>query len=126
MNLLTTATALDFEGWLRGLFSAGISGGASAIVGGITVSGMDSKDYNFYTPKFYVLIGALFLANAIVSMSKFLSAQPLPGLKQVETTVQTITPSTGTGGGKVIETVKETHVVPMDPPAKETGTGDGK
>ncbi len=121
---LVTASQLDVNGWFRGLASAGISGGASAIVGGITVSGMDSNDFNFYKPKFYALIGALFLTNAIVSMSKFLSAQPLPVLKQVETTVQTITPSTGTGGGKVIETVKETHVEPIAPPS--TGTGDGK
>jgi hypothetical protein len=113
LKLFETATSLDIDGWLRGLFSAGISGGASAVVGGFTVSGMDPKDYNFATAKFYILIGALFTTNAVVSIAKFLSQQPLPGLKQVEKTVQTITPATN-DSPKVIETVKEIHVEPMD------------
>ena len=118
IGALVTASRLDYESWIRGLFSAGISGGASAIVGGITVSGMDSKDYNFYSQKFYILVGALFLANALVSMAKFLSTQPLPALKEVVTTVQTLTPARG-DEPKTLTTVKETHVEPMQ------GTGDG-
>ncbi len=114
---LATAQRLDLNGWLRGLFSAGISGGASAVVGGFTVSGMDPKDYNFAQAKFYILVAALFATNAIVSMAKFLSMQPLPGMKQIESTVQTITPSPG-AAPKVIETVKEIHLEPIDPPGK--------
>lgn len=105
----STASTLDYDAWLRGLFSAGISGGASAVVGGFTVSGMDPKDYNFAQVKFYILVCALFLTNAVVSIMKFLAAQPLPGMKQVEKTTQTITPAT-LDSPKVIETVKETHI----------------
>src|SRR5450755_4964088 len=111
--LLANASNLDFDGWLRGLFSAGISGGASAVVGGFTVSGMDPQHYNFQTGPFYVLVGALFATNAVVSIAKFLSASPIPTVKQVTVMTQTVTGS-GTGNGsKVIETVKETHTEPM-------------
>ena len=101
------AAGLDVNGWLRGLFSAGISGGASAVVGGLTVSGMDPQHYNFQSKPFYILVGALFTANAIVSMAKFLSSQPLP-VREVVTTVQT-TPPTRAGEAKVVTTVQETH-----------------
>lgn len=110
-QMLATMTALDFNGWLRGLFSAGISGGASAIVGGFTVSGMDPHDYNFSNAKFYILVGALFATNAIVSMAKFLAASPLPGIKEVTTTKQTVT--SDTAPTKVIETIQEKHVEPI-------------
>lgn len=112
MNLIDTASNLDFDSWLRGLFSAGISGGASAVVGGFTVSGMDPKDYNFQQSKFYILVFALFATNAIVSIAKFLSAQPLPSMKQVEKTTQT-TVQPGQAP-KVVETVKETSVEPKE------------
>jgi hypothetical protein len=115
MNLFSVVQNLEIDSWLRGLFSAGISGGASAVVGGFTVSGMDPKDYNFSEPKFYILVGALFLTNAVVSMAKFLAAQPLPGIKQVEKTVQTIQPATA-DSPKIVETVKETHVETLIPP----------
>ena len=106
--MLTNMTNLDFDGWLRGLFSAGISGGASAIVGGFTVSGMDPHDYNFSNAKFYILVGALFATNAIVSMAKFLAASPLPGIKEITTTKQTV--SSDSSPTKVIETVQEKHL----------------
>jgi hypothetical protein len=110
----TSIQNLDIDTWLRGLFSAGISGGASAVVGGFTVSGMDPEHYNFAAPKFYILVGALFATNAVVSMAKFLAAQPLPGIKQVEKTTQTIIPATA-GSPKTIETVKETSVETVAP-----------
>ncbi len=113
-SLLTAAGSLDIDGWLRGLFSAGISGGASAIVGGITVTGMDPAHYNFFQAKFYILVGALFISNAVVSMAKFLSGQPLPGLKQVEKTIQTTIPATA-DSPRIIETVREIHVEPITP-----------
>lgn len=111
---MARASNLDIDAWLRGLFSAGISGGASAVVGGFTVSGMDPHDYNFSQPKFYILVGALFATNAVVSIAKFLSTQPLPGVKEVEKTVQTITPATA-DAPKVIETVRETHTEKIGP-----------
>lgn len=119
--LLTNMSTLDFDGWLRGLFSAGISGGASAIVGGFTVSGMDPHDYNFSNAKFYILVGALFATNAIVSMAKFLAAQPLPSMKEITSTTQTVTTASG-APIKVIETIQEKHIEPIvtTPPPKES------
>ncbi len=49
-----------------------------------------------------------------------------PGVKQVETTKQTITPPATPGDPKVIETVKETHVEPIKGTGDGTGTGNGK
>jgi hypothetical protein len=111
MNVLSTASSLDFDGWIRGILSAGISGGASAVSGAIVLPALDAEDFNVYTAKFYIAIGALFLANALVSITKFLSAQPLPGVKVVERTTQTITAAT-IDTPKVVETIKETHVEP--------------
>lgn len=120
-HLITNASNLDFNSWLRGLFSAGISGGASAIVGGFTVSGMDPKDFNFSVAKFYILIGALFTTNAIVSMAKFLSTQPLPNIKEVTATRQITTPAT-LDTPKVVETITEKHIeaLSQDPPKEIT------
>ncbi len=122
-TMLATASGLDFDGWLRGLFSAGISGGASAIVGGFTVSGMDPHDYNFSNAKFYILVGALFATNAIVSMAKFLAASPLPGVKEITTTKQTVT--SDTAPTKVIETVTEKHIEPVAPIPPKGDKTDG-
>lgn len=115
MGLLDKAGSLDIDSWLRGLFSAGISGGASAVVGGFTVSGMDPKDYNFQQAKFYILVGALFATNAVVSMAKYLSNAPLPGMKQVEKTTQITTPAT-MDTPKIVETIRESHVEPIVAP----------
>jgi len=112
--ILDKVAALDIDGWLRGLFSAAISGGASAVVGGITISGIDPEHYSFYTAKFYIVVGILFATNAVVSMAKFLSATPLPGLKQVERTIEVTIPATK-DSPKVVETTKETHVEPLNP-----------
>lgn len=115
MKLLAVAGNLDIDTWLRGLLSAGISGGASAITGGIVVSGMDPAHYNFQAGKFYVLVGTLFAANAIVSMAKFLQSSPLPSVKTVTTTVQTT--AVGDTPVKTVATVTETHQEAQKPPA---------
>ena len=113
MKILTVAGNLDVDTWVRGLFSAGISGGASAITGGIVVSGMDPSHYNFQAGKFYILIGTLFMANAVVSMAKFLQASPLPGLKTVSTSVA-VTSQPG-APDKTVATVSETHTENVTP-----------
>ena len=107
MRLFATAANLDIDSWLRGLLSAGISGGASAITGGVVVSGIDPEHYNFQAGKFWLLVGTLFLVNAIVSVAKFLQAHPLPDLKTITTTVQTT--DQGSAPTKTVTTVKETH-----------------
>ncbi len=107
MDLLLVAGALDMNGWLRGLLSAGISGGASAVTGGIVVTGVDPQHYNFSAGKFWILVGTLFIVNAVVSMAKFLQAHPIPEIKTVTTTVQT-TVIDGVSP-KTVATVSETH-----------------
>ena len=71
---------LDFAEWLRGLLAAFVGGGASAITSGITVSAMDSKDYNLAegAGKLYSLMGVLFMVNGLLSAAMFLRNKPVP------------------------------------------------
>jgi hypothetical protein len=121
MNPIVGARALDIQGWFRGLLSAGISGGASVIAGAIVLPSLDSHDFNVFTAKYYVALGALFCASALVSISKFLVGQPLPDYKEVTTTVQTVQPAQSAGDPKVITTTMEKHVEPIVP--KESNIG---
>jgi hypothetical protein len=121
MSPFLIMSTLDMDGWLRGLLSAGISGGASAITGGIVVSGLDPEHYSFQAGKFWILVGTLFMANAVVSMAKFLQSQPLPGVKTVTTSVAMVEP----GHPSVITTVAESHIEPMVPPPAKTN-GENK
>jgi hypothetical protein len=111
MKILDTAATLDIQTWLRGLLSAGISGGASAITGGLIVGNIDSDHFNFSTGKFYALVFTLFVANAVVSIAKFLQSDPLPAMKQVMTKVETVKKSPAT---VVTTTVQETHQEPVE------------
>lgn len=108
MKLVNVAGQLDFTAWVRGLLSAGISGGSAAITGGIVVSGMDPDRYNFQAGKFWILTGTLFTVNAVVSIAKFLQTHPIPDIKTVTTSVQTI--EQGNAPVKTVTTVAETHV----------------
>ena len=69
---------LDFRDWLRGLIASFISGGASAITSGFTVSAMDPNDYNLYNTKLYMLMGTMFLVNGILGAAMFLRNKPIP------------------------------------------------
>jgi|ERR1019366_4491371 hypothetical protein len=113
MRLLDVAGNLDIGGWLRGLIGAGVSGGASAITGGIVVSGMDPSQYNFQAGKFWILTGTLFAVNAIVSIAKFLQTHPLPDEKVVVKTVE-VTSQPGTKP-TTVTTVAETSVQSTKP-----------
>lgn len=108
----TVANNLEIGGWVRGLLSAAISGGASAITGGIVVSGIDPSNYNFQAGKFWILTGTLFAVNAVVSMAKFLQAHPLPEEKTVERKTQII--ETPGSPAVTVTTVKETTIEPKD------------
>ncbi len=114
MKALAAASSMDLDGWMRGLFSAGISGGASAVSGGTLVSMLAPDQFNLQTGKFYVLMGGLFAANAVVSIMKFLSANPLPPIKTVTASTAVIeqpgSPPT------TVSTVSETHQEPVVKP----------
>jgi hypothetical protein len=78
---------LDWSLWLRGLISGFVSGGASAVVSGFTVSAVDPDHFNAATPKFYGLIAAVFLSSGVLSALNFLKQQPLPPTTTVTTTI---------------------------------------
>ena len=77
----------DWDSWLYGMVAGFISGGAGAVVTGITVSGLDPNDFNFYTGRFYLLILVVFGANGILAAMAFLHQNPLP--KVIVTTTET-------------------------------------
>jgi hypothetical protein len=117
MRITAAMSTLDVDGWIKGLLSAGISGGASAVTGGLVVSGLDPAHYSFNAGKFWILTGSLFMANAIVSVAKFLQGQPLPVSKIVEKTTETT--QVGAKPPTVVQTVKETVVSSEPSEAKE-------
>lgn len=74
MQMLTTATKLDWSGWLRGVFGALISGGAGSIASGVGVTLSDpGHDVNLIK-----VMGITFLVSGIVSLAKFLQSSPVP------------------------------------------------
>lgn len=118
--LLANMVQLDLWGWLRGLFSAGISSFSGAIASGFGPALVDPNDFNIQHPMMMIKTAAIGAAiSGIVSMAKFLSTSPLPAVKEVTSTVQTTTG--GTAPPKVVETVTEKHVEPIAPPAGGNG-----
>jgi uncharacterized membrane protein len=104
---------LDWSNWVKGIMSGFISGGASAVVSGFTVGLMDSKDYNFQNGKLWTLIVTLFIVNGVLGMMLYLTKSPLPGVKQITTTVQTTEIKTKPAA-TVVTTVEETHVEKLE------------
>ncbi len=112
---IAIASRLDYAGWLRGLFSAGISSFSGAIASAFGPALVDPKDFNLQNPMLMMKTAAIGGAiSGIVSMAKFLNAQPLPGVKEVTKTEQVITAATDTTP-KVITTIQEKHTEPIDP-----------
>lgn len=107
---------LDTGEWLRGLISAFIVGGSSAVTSGIVVSLKDPQHYSPGTADFFQLVGAVFLMSGLMGAMAFLRTKPLPDVKRVETSVQTTEiPGKPTA---TVTTVKETAVVPVVAPPK--------
>ena len=107
MKMLDVASDLDTKSWLRGIWSAAVSGGTSAVTGGAIMAGTDPTHYNFQTSNFWKLTGTLFAASAMMSVAKFLQLHPLPDLKTIKTTVQVT--EQGVQAPKTVTTVEETH-----------------
>jgi hypothetical protein len=74
MQMITTASKLDWDGWMRGVIGALVSGGAGSIASGFAV--------NFADPAHDVsvlkVMGITFLISGVVSMAKFLQVTPVP------------------------------------------------
>lgn len=99
---------LGFRDWIRNLIAAFITGGASAVVSGITVSTMDPSDYAVGTHKFYTLVMTMFIVNGIIGMMAYLKQKPLP---DITTTVRKAEETYLAGHeepAKVVKTVTET------------------
>lgn len=111
INLPLGFGSIDFSDWVRGLLSAFIGGGASAVTSGIVVSLKDPVHYAPGTLDFFQLVFAVFAMSGLVSAMTFLRQRPIPELKQVITTTKTIDDGLLTPN-KVITTVQETHIEP--------------
>jgi hypothetical protein len=77
MNALVVATKLDWNGWIRGLFGALISGGAGAVGAGFGASILD-PGHDLVGGRLLALIGSSFLFSGIVSLAKYLQMHPVP------------------------------------------------
>ena len=120
---------LDFREWGLGLVASFVSGGASAVTSGFTVSALDPKDYNFQDglSKLLILMGAMFLVNGIMSMMLFLRQKPVPDHKLIKTTIEetVVQPALAATKAhmavpemKVVTTVEEQKKVPVEKPTE--------
>lgn len=112
--LLAKAKQLDFDEWIRGIVSAGISGFFSALSSAIVLPALDSNDFNVFKLRYYIALLALGMTSSLVSISKVLVAKPIPDYKEITNTFQTITPAPG-AQPITIETASEKHVEPLLP-----------
>lgn len=80
MQMPVLGGGLDFKDWFKGLVAAFVSGGASAVTSGFTVSALDPKGYNFQSSKIYTLMLAMFLVNGIMGAMMFLRQKPVPDI----------------------------------------------
>jgi hypothetical protein len=116
---------VDFGDWFRGLAAAFIGGGAGAFGAGVA-NVMNHPGTTIWRTEFWSTVSTVFVIAGLINMFAFLRTKPIPDMKQVEKIVQTITAATSETP-KVIETIKETHVEPLEPkeslqkpPVKET------
>ena len=107
---------LDFEDWARGLISAFISGGSGAFAAGV-VNLANHKGETIWRMEFWATVSSTFVLAGLLNMFAFLRTKSFPDMKQVERTTQTITPATA-DTPKVVETIKETMAVKIDPPVQ--------
>jgi hypothetical protein len=108
VKLFLVAGNLDVEGWLLGLWSAAISGGAGAVSSGFGSVLLDPSDFNLKNPdKLVKVMLVTFGFSAFVSLMKYLAMHPAPEMKTVTTTQVT---TQGSAAPKVVKTVEETTV----------------
>jgi hypothetical protein len=91
MQMVDAAQRLDWQGWLRGVIGALISGGAGAVSSGVSISFLDpAHDINILK-----VMGITFLVSGVISMLKFLAITPVPNEVTIQqTTVLTQTTQT--------------------------------
>jgi hypothetical protein len=74
MQMLTTASKLDFQGWVRGVLGAFISGGAGSISAGFAANIADPA----HDISIFKVMWITFLFSGIISLAKFLQTSPVP------------------------------------------------
>ena len=69
-----------FELWLKGLFAAGVSGGAGGVLTGLAAVGIDPQHFNLQAGMGSTLriAAAAALINAIIGVAAYLQKSPLP------------------------------------------------
>jgi len=85
MQMLTTASKLDWGDWVRGIFGAIISGGAGAIgvcYGSIVIDPEKFNPTQGGLGHLLSLMGIVFVFSGIVSLAKFLQLHPVPDVLQ--------------------------------------------
>lgn len=116
MKLPGTLGTLDFSDWLLGMWSAFITGGASAVVSGFVVAGQDSEHFAIGSSHSFNLMGTVFLMSGFLNMMAFLRNKPAPDVKVVTTTIQTVDKmkpvSPNVVESKIVTTIAETHTEP--------------
>ncbi len=117
MRLSGFWSGLDWGGWTYGLIKGAISGGATSVYAAFGTALIDKNDFALGSAKSFQLIGLVFAFSAAMQTFAYLSKTPLPDTKKREESFATITQP-----GKptvTVATVKETSVVPIDPPKGE-------
>lgn len=72
------ASHLQWSGWLRGLVSAIIGGGSSAVTGAFVLPVADNEHLAMGSHAWWAAVVTLFLANAGLHGFAYLSKQPVP------------------------------------------------
>jgi hypothetical protein len=104
---------LDFTDWIRGLVSAFVSGGASAVTTAVVAPAL-TPELAAGTAKFFILVGSVFVMSGVIGMANFLRTKPIPDLKTVTKMAQTVTELSPTS--IKVNTVTETHTEPVTEP----------
>lgn len=77
---LTTAKKLDWSGWILGIWTSTMSGGAGAVAGIIGPMVTDGKDFNLSSGFHHTLESMViaFSITGLFSLAKFLQMHPAP------------------------------------------------
>jgi hypothetical protein len=81
---------LDYKGWLYGLVSAVIGGGASAVSAAIGASWLAPDKFNLSHPADIILLMLItFVVNGMLSMFLYLKQSPLPPIVEEVRAIKT-------------------------------------
>jgi hypothetical protein len=82
---------LDFWGWIYGLLSAVIGGGASSVTAAIAASIIKPQDFALAGAASIKLMLSVFAINALISLFLYLKQSPLPKIVDSTTTTDSTT-----------------------------------